>query len=210
MSRKGFTEEESRMFLITYQSETLRNTAKIMGKTYSQVLWHKYKLGYKKTMRERIKMKKISLSQVELSYLAGLIDADGQVTIRKMSGGKIRDSRWKPMVSITNNSKELMSWLKERIKTPSSYIEKRKAQPMKNRQEGYLFHMVGIGYLLFFQSILPFLVIKKKRMELIIKWIEIRMSQGNNEVANLPKQFKIVQQVRLLNSSKLRKYKDIE
>ena len=101
-----------------------------------------------------------------------------------------------------------MNWLRQKIPTKSSYIEKRGLR--ENGQMGYLFHITGISYLNFFKDILPYLVIKKERLKLVIKWTEMRLKQGNNEPANSEKFLTIVKTIRHLNSSKLRAYKEVQ
>jgi len=115
--------------------------------------------------------------KLTLAYIAGLLDGEGYIGIRKASWKKYR--HLKLLVQITNSDKEVIEWIKNTSQTlvKSGFID---VLPAKNtRKARYVFKLEGMkGIKRFLQMLLPYLRIKRKQAEMALKYISIREKRG--------------------------------
>src|SRR5690606_16287304 len=122
MPNKGFrkfTPEELQTLLSLYEEMPLKEVAKRMSKSYASVAWQKHQLGLTKSFAQINKLHYLNLEPTLLAYVAGLIDGEGTVSIRKLR------KKWKPHIRIAGTSWLLMEWLSSKITGPSIFIEHR-------------------------------------------------------------------------------------
>ena len=118
----------------------------------------------KNIRRGNIKHNRIrKLSKAEAAYLAGIIDGEGCISLRK------RNNKIFPIVSIGNTSVELMDWLQT--------ICVRRARKLAiTKQTRSRCLMIEWGALLdvknLLNQVIPFLIIKKERAIKAINIIE--------------------------------------
>lgn len=173
-----------------YRVMPLTQVAARMGRSYSSVLWAKHRLGLRKSFDQIVSVKPVTLSEPVLAYLAGLIDGEGTVSIRKFSG------KWKPHIRIANTSRVLLDWLETTVAGPGIFTEHRRIGP--SRLPYYMFHIPGIGYVEHYERLLPYMVIKREQMSSIAEFSRIRLGQDRMAPLN-ERQLWLVSRVRELN-----------
>lgn len=190
MPKPGLSADELKTLSELYPVMPLRQVAATMGRSYSSVLWAKHTLGLRKSFAQMVTTKPVSLTETQLAYIAGLIDGEGTVSIRKFSG------KWKPHFRIANTSRTLLDWLEGTVQGPSVFTEHRQVGPQ--RVPCYMFHVSGIGWVEMFERLLPYMVIKHEQMAALAEFSRIRL--GQDRMAELSeRQLWLVSRVRALN-----------
>jgi len=101
----------------------------------------------------------------QIGYLAGIIDGEGSIYVQKQikkTGFHAYNLRFQVM----NTSKELIAWLQETF-GGVIYERKSKNPKWKDRYEWWLYHKKFDEIA---PHILPFLIIKKKQLEIAIEF----------------------------------------
>ena len=115
------------------------------------------------------------LSETDLAYLAGLIDADGTVTFQVSSGRRKNGDTAMPvpMVLIVNSDFALIEWLKEVIGYGCAYETKtrptRADQNEVHWSKVHRFQLTGRPAIALLRRALPYLRIKRERAELAMR-----------------------------------------
>jgi len=131
------------------------------------------------------------LSKEEATYLAGLIDADGNIGFYEQEYGYMQ------VISIKSTSEKLIKWLKKTVGDMSV------AKVEKNY--GYLKNCDGVKVIFAFRiyakidvkkllsQIQPYLVIKKKEAEIVLKYLrgEIRGKEAVRQMKQEKKKRKV-------------------
>ena len=129
-------------------------------RTRKQILDKKLYLGhgYHSFITQKRATRTMNLSETEKAYIAGIIDGEGCVGVHKGKGNSLV-----PRVQIANTQMNLLTWLLERIGT--GYI---------HRTE-YTSNYYDVKPLL--EATLPYLIIKKKQAELVLEFLNLRLSR---------------------------------
>lgn len=126
-----------------------------------------------KAIYQEIALLKQDLSQIELAYLAGVIDADGYISLRKATQRR-NTMFYTPMMGICNQSAKLMEWLDVRIRWTIALQEAgtgwSKTPIFRRTASGHALQRV-------LQQLLPYLQVKKRRAELVIEFCQYRGEQ---------------------------------
>jgi len=142
------------------------------------------------------------MSQGEkLAYLAGIIDGEGSIMLWKAKGDPSLRGQFNLRINVTSTDKCLTDWLYENFgghlyecNAPS-----RKANPHWKKQ--YIWTVDRPSILQFLKDIYPFLIIKKTRCEVAIKFRETfakRERNLSNETFDL--RFNLYEQMKHLNT----------
>lgn len=116
---------------------------------------------------------KRKLAGIELAYLAGVLDADGHISLRK-SSRRSDTLFYSPTIGITNQSAKLMDWMDARIRWTTTSHEKGSGwsdKPIFRREAR------GHALLELLQQLLPYLQVKKERAQLVIQFCQLRAEQ---------------------------------
>lgn len=185
-----------------YEQRPLSEAAAACGMTKGAALFQLQSRGLmRKPFSALVKPKLVTLTERQLFYLAGLVDGEGTVTIRKQPRGAPRRPSWKPCVIVSNTDPRLMDWLTETISTPSAYVDSR---PMPSGSTAYRFWAAGLGYLPLFEALEPALVLKADLMRLVIEWTRLRLSQYKNDPLT-ERQHEIISLIRARNTKPSRR-----
>lgn len=111
----------------------------------------------------------IDLKTEEWSYLAGIIDGEGMITIEKQ---RRRDS-FHPKIAITTTDENLSNWLQKKVNT-TCVISKNKHPTWKTKYECFIH---GYSCKPILENVLPFLKIKNKHAKLVLEFINLRLSR---------------------------------
>jgi len=150
---------------------------------------------------------KADLTTEEVSYLAGVIDSGGCISIGKMKGkynktARIVNPRYVLTLTVTNTSEALMNWLVERF---NGRIKPRKKVNPKHKTtwNWVLDHGKALHAL---RMIKPYLVVKKKQaevgIELIEKWVSPNGGKGSQTPSKeVERRESLYQTMKILNQT---------
>ena len=193
MTRLGkFSPEEFRTLRRLYPTMTLDEVAVVMGRTKNSVMWARHSIGLQKPFSQIVQSHPVQPTRMQLAYIAGLIDGEGTVTIRRLSG------KWLPMIQIVNTDLPVMDWLYSVMNGPSTMVQRTHHVNRPDRAMAYTFRMQGLGNLPTYRTLLPLLIIKKERLALMIEFCRIRLTQNRMEPLN-ERQLEIISAIRNLN-----------
>jgi hypothetical protein len=129
-------------------------------------------------------------------YLAGIIDGEGTITIGRQKQYKRETYVFRTWIFVANTFKPLVELLKQRHGGNWALGGKPRT---KRYKQGYVWHMLDretIAPLL--RSIMPYLVVKRRQAELVLRFIESRQLQPRG-AAYTPEEFRIYETVRDMN-----------
>lgn len=121
----------------------------------------------------------LSCSEAELAYIAGLFDGEGSCSF---SGGLTRTFRLKktpiPAISISNTHLGALEFVKNR--TGTGHLNPNKHQ-LPNRKQVYAWYLHSYEPVYYFlKAIMPYLIIKRDKAELMVRFCELRLTQLKN------------------------------
>ena len=101
-------------------------------------------------------------------YLAGLLDADGCISVNARTDSRTGRRRYTTRVFVSNADKGLMNWLVAEF-DGNINISNRNAPPNHRTMYRWVVHGIQAGPILF--SVLPYLRIKAQQAELVLRFI---------------------------------------
>jgi hypothetical protein len=153
-----------------------------LGRTYNSIASYFRKCPRTKIVKRRNVAPFLKMSAETLAYMAGIIDGEGTVTV---------SGRGQAQISVANTSNKLAGWME------SKGFGLRKTRNIKGRP---YWNMVLGGYSIIepLKKLLPYLVIKRQQAELVIEYIDLRLSQGHRFTLSARME-EIIREIRALN-----------
>jgi hypothetical protein len=137
------------------------------------------------------------LEEVVKAYIAGIVDGEGSVTLMKHH----RNETPIPYVSVSNNSLELVKWLKQ---VAGGIICTRKRKVLHHKTS-YVWSVRQDRAIRFLDEIKQYLIIKKPQADLISKrYKSVTSRSGKYTVEMLTKKYELVAQIRKLNQRSIK------
>lgn len=168
------------------------DVAREMGWTAGALRAQKARMGLHRPLSLTVLPRPVTLTPVEVAYLAGLIDGEGTVSVKLVGH---RRTAW---LSIANTSTELMDWLRATIPGPGAHMRAHRIRA-EGRRQVFSFLIIGLGWLPLFEALEPLLIVKRPQMRLLIEFCRIRLSQ-HNKAPWTERQRRIVAEIRALNT----------
>jgi hypothetical protein len=132
------------------------------------------------------------LDELEKAYLAGIVDGEGTVTLMRHR----KNQTPTPNVSVANNNRELLEWIKS--KAQGMILSKKKRKPHHN--DSYTWCVRQDRAIRFLESIRKYLIIKKPQADLIIgEYKSVTHRAGKYTPEMLEKKMRLVAKIRELN-----------
>ena len=110
------------------------------------------------------------LLEIEKAYLAGIIDGEGSIGIYKWKNPRARKNPfYRARMRITNTNKKLIDLIVNKLQNQKGYIVAKRENRIKNRKTCYELELGEILTKKLLKEVLPYLVIKKKHAENVLK-----------------------------------------
>jgi len=146
------------------------------------------------------------MKATDKAYIAGLVDGEGCITIYKRKNGHFPKAGkpwyYQPVVTIGNTDKRMLDFVVDRCK---GWITKPKPQ-RSHWKQSYCWFISGEAMRSFLRDIIPYLVIKRKQVEIILSFPNYidrgwggKTSVGRSQ-QELEKQTNLWTEMRRLNS----------
>lgn len=132
----------------------------------------------------------INYTIAQLAYLAGIIDGEGSIYIGNFSCNKKTGAKYyQTNMEVTNTDKILIDWLLENIGGRSG-VYTAKQTPKNSRKTVYRWMVSGDLLTHLCHLLLPYLTIKKRQCEIMIKmrktYEHTGMQKGKQGIQDLP------------------------
>jgi len=135
------------------------------------------------------------LTAPELAYIAAIIDGEGHIGIHR--GKRQKWTVYIPTVGVANQSEALIHWIDERVAWTTRCLR----VDTSGHSWAYKPALVGRAVGDFLTALLPYLVIKGDRAELVIRYCQERALAGANTRITA-EQIAMVDQVKALNAKR--------
>lgn len=191
---KHWSQDEDLFLRAKYPTMPNKQISVELGRTLPSIRARAVRLGVMKRPKCSVE---IQLSIPEAAYLAGMIDGDGSISF-----SADRDARiFTPGLTIYNTDTLLFDWIGERLDFLRPYLVVYRGRQLKIRKEPKCWQLrfsrrSGLKQIL--DLLLPFLVLKRRRAELVLEFLRIHKHRS---VPTL-KELKIVLEVLELNAWK--------
>jgi hypothetical protein len=134
----------------------------------------------------------IPLVEVEKTYLAGIVDGEGTVTLMRHH----KNETPVPCVSVANNNLALLQWIKDRL---GGHISSKKVYNIWHKKS-YVWLAKQDRALRILNEIKKYLLVKKPQADLITeKYKSVTHRAGKYTPEMLKKKMELVAQIRKLN-----------
>jgi len=176
-----FTKEEVEYIRNFYPSVGPSDIAKTLGRTPESIRAKAQILKVGRPLKHRWILHELGMSSEQLAYMAGLIDGEGTVGIKRT--GKRNPI---PHVLIASTSGQIVNWVMDRLKAPNVVVAQRPGTPGRGYSKGRILNswvvsFRGYRFLSLYKDLLKYMTVKKPQMEMIVEWSEIRLSQTKTE-----------------------------
>jgi len=167
----------------------IEELCRILGETEKSIYMKALRLGLRKQIDNAVWIN-TNLSNEQLAYLAGIIDGEGCISF-SISKGRIR-----PFVGVSNTKRELIETIRSWLRIRKTIRKARRSVRHKYVWDIQITRYADVKALL--EKVKPYLIIKKKQCDLMIKYCTSRLSKGVNSPYS-PNEMKIYEKLRELN-----------
>ena len=209
MNRREWTEEEIQYLIKHYGKMPAKVIGEKLGRTESSIIHKARRLGVKSSSRlrnlDQTQPSTLQISEDMAAYLAGLLDGDGSVTLRRQG----HHNTYSPEITITSKDRNFLEEIRRRINGGKirRITDKRRPSPI------YHLYFEKIRDCLTLASKLKkYAILKKRHLELLEEYCKIRLTRPVWERLKFSdREREIYEEIKKLNyRSKKRKYQPME
>jgi hypothetical protein len=121
------------------------------------------------------------MEEIKIGYMAGIIDGEGSVSLRRSNNNR---RSFNPMIQVTNTNKEMLNWINANFSGAVYKHTWGHYGKHKNEKAAWLWQLKNHNDVEdFLKLIYPYLIIKKKQAELVLKYIDLHW-HGNFNAKN--------------------------
>lgn len=138
---------------------------------------------------------KLKLNKERITYLAGFIDADGTISIKKVRN---KGSKYAPFVGISNTNRPVIDWFKHIVGKGAICTKKARNE---RESESYEIRWEYNTALKIAKLCYPYLRVKKDRAELLLnEWKSCTPRNGRYTTEMWDKKLDLIGRMRILNA----------
>lgn len=164
-----YSESEAKFASDNCNSMSIADIATALGRTYGSVQQHLLRRGVVRKVVKRNNLRPfLVVDEPTLAYLAGLVDGEGTISINH------GDEGYGPYLCISNTSDALAEWCRSKGFSVG-YSRTTNCRPY------WRMSLYGMRIREVLLKLLPYLVVKKQQAELLIEFIDLRLSQTFRE-----------------------------
>jgi len=157
--------------------------------------------------KHRVKYIPVIHDPLKLAYLAGIIDGEGcfhACKLKNKPGDGYKNGHYRCVLKVANTDKKLFDWLQETFRGTCSAAFK-ETRDKTHRRDCYEWVVTGHRLLDICRQVLPYLVIKKRHCELVIKFRESfpqKLGRGSREISQEEKTIRedCISEIKKLNA----------
>jgi len=116
------------------------------------------------------------MSKLTAAYIAGFIDGEGYLGLKHDRG--CGGSQYMSILKITNTKKEIIDWFYQSF---GGWTDIKRRKNPKHR-EAYTWIMAGKKLEPFLRKVYPYLKLKKRQAEILLKRIKLMKGMGDNTI----------------------------
>lgn len=117
-------------------------------------------------------------SEVETAYITGIVDGEGSIAVHTRGDGKNRRLIVVQMISVVNTNREIIEWLAVMFGNQKGERFRQLGGQPQNRKPQYETRSYGKKAYLIVLRLQPYLRIKRKQAENLIRYHKFRESVG--------------------------------
>jgi hypothetical protein len=180
--KRNWTKEEDSLLIKSYEDGiVIEKIAELLkDRNYSAIVHRAHRLKITKIQWRGPRLGQLdirSFSEGELGYLAGFIDADGNIGLHKT-----QKKYNQPVVQFSNNDERVVRWLCDKL-----HVNPVKNKPRWSHNKPVymvrLYRIKDIYELL--KALLPLLKIKMREAEIVIKYCEQRINNTGKKISEV-------------------------
>lgn len=108
----------------------------------------------------------LALTELEKAYIAGFVDGEGHISIRRMKcPASPRGYRFTTVLSISNTNRGVLDWIHEKVGDRGSICASRKVQP--HHKQAYHLAILSRQAADVVAAIEPYLIVKKEQAVIV-------------------------------------------
>jgi len=183
---KWWSAEEDEVIKRYYSSLGREELLKLLpGRTWEAIKDRAFKFGIARSYTSRYPLRRYALSDFQKGHLAALIDGEGTVSLTFNS----KRGQIIPIITVTNKDRKLLEFARNCIN--DGYIA-------NDRRGGVLrWTLLGIRKVYpLLKQIEPYLIVKRERARLVLKWCESRMAKPYPCAPYTKEEWEIYDQIR--------------
>jgi hypothetical protein len=121
-------------------------------------------------------------TEVQLAYIAGLMDGEGGIGIYRKQNRGGKEPNYSVLVKITNTDKAVLLWVKQ--VTGVGYIVQKETKNPAKDSPCWDWKLRKSEISVLFPFLLPYLRVKKRHAELVLEFLALYTSRGRQEVSS--------------------------
>lgn len=163
-------------------------------RSWSGIASKAHDIGIQRMAQEKkVAEKTLDLTEEKSSYIAGVVDCDGSITIYKSKNSSSKcDFILKPEIKISNNSYKLIEEISSQLEIYQITED--------NRSKCKYLSIEGKACLPLAKEIKPYLVAKREQCTLLIEWCESRLNRSERYGDYKERELKIQRKIQELNN----------
>lgn len=110
-------------------------------------------------------------SKLKSAYVAGFVDGEGYISLKRGNSKESKYVFYTPVITVSSTVESIIYWLKESF---GGWYYPSKPKNGKNWKDQYRWTLTGKNLRPFLQTIYPYLRIKKKQCELVLRKIKLQ------------------------------------
>jgi hypothetical protein len=180
---KKWSEEETQLLKVLLKTKSLSELSKIFKRSKGAIASKVHSLGLATDHYNELHNStniNTNLPEWLKGYIAGLVDGEGTVSIVKTNRRDRKNEQYKPLIKISNTCRKALDVIIERVGGFRYHSEKGRLSHNSRIPIYDILIEKHKDVEVFLKTILPYLLIKRKHAELVLKFCKSRLTKPNH------------------------------